>query len=170
MLFNKGQFVSKCRLYLCCVIEDTTSTICQTQRVNQASPLPSEVRVCVPQNKPSFLTVDTQHTQCPCRFLTLARCKLCGHRTTTQREIPGTNSLPGTHDALRSGLSRRHERLRSSVGSYPRRFLATEIADGFWSCFLLLSNCLRGRTPRRFQLHKAFRNERALCASLLYRT
>ena len=42
--------------------------------------------VCVLHIKtPVFLPVDTQHTQCPCRFFFLERYKLCDHKTTTQR-------------------------------------------------------------------------------------
>ena len=33
--------------------------------------------------KPFFLLVDIHRTQCP-RWLILERCKLCGHKTTTQ--------------------------------------------------------------------------------------
>ena len=39
--------------------------------------------MCVPHNKPFFVPVDIQHTQCPCRFF-LERYKLCGHKITTQ--------------------------------------------------------------------------------------
>ena len=35
--------------------------------------------------KPFLLPIDIQHTQCPCRFLLLEKCKLCGHKTTTYR-------------------------------------------------------------------------------------
>ena len=42
------------------------------------------VYVCVLHIKPFFLPVDIQHSQSPCRFFLLERCKFCGHKTTTE--------------------------------------------------------------------------------------
>jgi len=75
--------------------------------------------------KPSFLPVDIQHTQCPCRFFILERYQFCGHKTTTWGGIiissnNSRNSDPGLRPSF---LSRTSNNSRNSdPGSHNRLF------------------------------------------------
>ena len=71
---DPGQNVQLCRSFV--TTELVSQEIARTLGV---------VDVCVVHIKPFFLSVNIQHTQCPCRFFLLERYKLCGHKTTTQR-------------------------------------------------------------------------------------
>ena len=59
--------------------------LCKLRDTRTSETLIGRGCVCVLHIKPFFLPVDIQHTQCSCRFFLLERCKLCGHKPTTQR-------------------------------------------------------------------------------------